>query len=618
MTRIEKLTPAFKDYPWGGDRLKTAYGKVTALSPLAESWELSCHPDGLTRTEGGVPLRDAFLPKEWGANCEEFEEFPLLVKLIDAKESLSVQVHPDDAYARRHGERFGKTETWYVVDAEEGAGIFVGVRHEISREELERAVREECLPSHLQFYPVKAGECYFIPAGTVHAIGRGCLICEVQQSSNLTYRLYDYGRVGKDGKPRELHVEHALEVARLAPSSPRVTGITLDGSEWLCASKPFTVERLAVCGEQTLSPDGASFRCFTCLAGEGLIAGRHVCRGESVLVSACDESLTLTGEMSLLLTSVRKYYVGIDVGGTFIKGGIVDDLGRVLVSDKTPTKAEGGAKAVAGEIAALVERLLSRTTLTASDLVGIGMGVPGMIDGARGEVVYANNLGWRNFGIAKEIEALTGVPTRITNDANAAALGEALFGAGRAFCHSVLLTLGTGVGGGIVLGGKLYEGNRGAGAELGHTVISMGGEPCTCGRRGCLEAYASATALIRDTRRAMEAHRESAMWELGSTQRVDGATAFAFMDRDGVAREVVEHYLDALACGIVNLCNELRPEAVILGGGICAEGERLTRPLQERLEREVYGGSDGPVPRVLAAMLGNRAGLLGAAALWIK
>ena len=180
-----------------------------------------------------------------------------------------------------------------------------------------------------------------------------------------------------------------------------------------------------------------------------------------------------------------------------------------------------------------------------------------------------------------------------------------------------MLTLGTGVGGGIVIDGKLIEGNRSAGAELGHQVIVMGGEPCTCGRRGCLEAYASATALIRDTKRAMQKDPSSKMWKVGSLDAVDGATAFRFMDEDATAKAVVDGYVRALACGITNYANELRPEAIILGGGVCAEGERLTRPLQALVDEEIFAGSDGPSVPVLVAELANRAGILGAAALWM-
>ena len=261
---------------------------------------------------------------------------------------------------------------------------------------------------------------------------------------------------------------------------------------------------------------------------------------------------------------------------------------------------------------------MERLSLTASDLVGIGMGVPGMIDGANGMVVYSNNLGWEHFSIGSAVQSLTGLPVKIANDANVAALGEAKFGCGKELSTTCMLTLGTGVGGGIVIDGKLFEGNRSAGAELGHSVIVADGEPCTCGRRGCLEAYASATALIRDTRRAMEAHPESALWKLApTTDAVDGKTAFACAATDPVAKSVVDRYIRMLGTGIVNLANEFRPEAVILGGGVCAEGDALIVPLQAFLDREIFAGDKGPSVKILTATLGNSAGILGAAALWM-
>jgi len=189
------------------------------------------------------------------------------------------------------------------------------------------------------------------------------------------------------------------------------------------------------------------------------------------------------------------------------------------------------------------------------------------------------------------------------------------FGVAKAYEHAILLTLGTGVGGGIVVDGKLVEGNRSAGAELGHSVIVMGGEQCTCGRKGCLEAYASATALIRDTKRAMLLHPESKMWEIGSLDEVTGKTAFDYAESDSFAKEVVDGYIRGLACGIVNFANIFRPEVVILGGGVCAQGDNLVKPLQAILDKELFAGAMGPQVKVLIAELGNSAGILGAAAL---
>ncbi|MBQ9728658.1 MAG: ROK family protein [Clostridia bacterium] len=311
----------------------------------------------------------------------------------------------------------------------------------------------------------------------------------------------------------------------------------------------------------------------------------------------------------------EKYYVGIDLGGTFIKGGVVDGQGNLLVFDKTPTEREKGGDAVANNIASLAVDLTKKAGICVSDVVGLGIGSPGMIDSKQGVVIFSANLDWTNFPIVEKIEALTGWKVKVVNDANVAALGEVKFGAAKGYRDVVMLTLGTGVGGGVVLDGKLMEGNQSAGAELGHMSIVNGGEPCTCGRKGCLEAYAAATSLIRDCRRMMEAHSDCRMWEVGSLENVTGKTAFDYRAVDGYAAEVVNEYIEHLACGITNFANIFRPQAVILGGGVCNQGEELTKPLQEIVDREIFAGKLGPSVPILIASLGNRAGLLGAAAL---
>ena len=312
------------------------------------------------------------------------------------------------------------------------------------------------------------------------------------------------------------------------------------------------------------------------------------------------------------MEKTKVYGVGIDLGGTFIKGGVVDADGKVLLSDKIPTECDGGAEHVAGRIAGLSLDLLKKAGVKKENVRGIGIGSPGMIDSRRGVVVYSNNLHWDHFAIGETVERQTGLPVRVENDANVAAYGEACFGAGKGLRDLVMITLGTGVGGGIILDGKIFEGNGSAGAEIGHSVILAGGEPCTCGRRGCLEAYASATALIRETKRAIAAHPESAM---AKEKEVDGRTAFLYRDTDPAAREVTERYLGYIACGITNFANIFRPQAVIVGGGISGEGKRLTDELQVLVDREIYGGARGPAVEVRVAALGNGAGLLGAAAL---
>ncbi len=312
----------------------------------------------------------------------------------------------------------------------------------------------------------------------------------------------------------------------------------------------------------------------------------------------------------------RKYYIGIDLGGTFIKGGIVDSNGEILACDKIPTETEGGSAVVSANIARLANILLEACGMSLAEVEGVGIGCPGMIDSKTGNVIYANNLGWNDFNIANKVSSLLGnIPVKVANDANVAALGEVKFGAAKDYNSAVMITLGTGVGGGVVIDGALMEGNKGAGAELGHMVISRGGEACSCGRRGCVEAYCSATALIRDTKRAMLAHKDSKMWEIGSVDAVCGKTPFDFADSDVYAREVVESYISHLACGLVNYANIFRPEVILLGGGVCAQGDVLIRPLQKQFDSEIYAGEKGPKVPILIAKLENSAGLLGAAAL---
>lgn len=312
---------------------------------------------------------------------------------------------------------------------------------------------------------------------------------------------------------------------------------------------------------------------------------------------------------------MKKYYFGIDVGGTFVKGAIVDDSGKIIIKEKIPTEYAKGGDKVVENIAELCNTLLEKSNMKKSDIEAVGMGVPGMIDGEAGVVVATNNLGWKNYEIAKKMKELVGLPVKIANDANAAALGEMKFGYGGTYKNIILLTLGTGVGGGIIIDGKIVEGNRGAGAELGHEVIEMGGELCTCGRRGCLEAYASATAIIRDTKRAMQAHPDSKLWEVGSLDAVNGKTAFDYCKVDEYAKAVVDSYIKHLACGIINYANVFRPEAIILGGGVCAQGDELLNPLKALLNEEIFGKDLGPKVDLLVAKLENDAGALGAAAL---
>lgn len=314
---------------------------------------------------------------------------------------------------------------------------------------------------------------------------------------------------------------------------------------------------------------------------------------------------------------MEQYYIGVDIGGTFIKAGVCNGQGKILAKSAIPTGKERPYLEIAEDMAKQIYALCEEAKIPLSSVVGVGAGSPGNIDSATGTVIYSPNIRWDNVPIGACLSELIGKPVRLTNDANAAALGEARFGAGKKYSDSLFITLGTGVGGGIVIGGKLFEGFRSAGAEVGHTVIHVGGEPCACGRSGCFEAYASATALIRETKKAMERAPQSLMWKYAPTSdEVTGKTAFdAAQAGDLAAQAVIDSYILHLGEGIVNLINILRPEVVILGGGVCAQGDALLVPLRKHVEKYSYGGMQHAPVLVEIASLGNDAGLLGAAAL---
>lgn len=312
------------------------------------------------------------------------------------------------------------------------------------------------------------------------------------------------------------------------------------------------------------------------------------------------------------------YRIGIDLGGTNIKAGIVSDTYELIKESSVPTFVEREAEAIMEDMAALVLRLMEEEGLKKQDILGVGIGSPGTIDALTGTVIYSNNFNWENVELGSFLEKRLGMPVKVSNDANCAALGEVKAGAAKDCANCVLITLGTGVGGGVILDGKIFEGGHAGGTELGHTMLVLDGEPCTCGRRGCLEAYASATALIRDTRRAAEANEKSVINRLcgEDLSRIDGKTVFdAMQTGDETARQVVKRYLRYLGEGIVDMVNVFRPDCVLLSGGVCNQGDNLTVPLQKFVAENCFAGEKSAVPRIGIATLGNLAGIIGAAAL---
>ena len=307
------------------------------------------------------------------------------------------------------------------------------------------------------------------------------------------------------------------------------------------------------------------------------------------------------------------YYLGVDLGGTNIKAALVTESGEIVKEASTPTNLPRTGEEICDDIAALCGQLAQ-----GEQVVGIGIGCPGTVD--HGVVLYSNNLDWHDFAMADYLKAKTGMQVYIGNDANVAALGEALAGCAKGAESAVIVTLGTGVGGGVVLGGRLLTGYTGAAAEPGHTVIldTPDAPLCTCGRRGCFESFASATALIRMTKEARAAHPESLLNTLALTENaVTGRTAFdAATKGDAAAQEVVDRYTRYLAVGVANLINIFFPEVIGLSGGVANQGENLLAPLRAAVEPMVFGNAFAKKhTRITTCTLGYRAGVIGAALL---
>lgn len=316
---ILKLKPAFKDYIWGGTRLREDFGKDCDFEKIAESWELSCHKDGNSVITNGAFAKKTlaeYLSQAGktvlGTNCAKFAEFPILIKLIDAKDNLSVQVHPDNDYAQRVEGEYGKTEMWYIVDCDPGAALLYGFEHEISKEEFARRIADNTLLEVTHSVPVKKGDVFFIAAGTLHAIGKGILIAEIQQNSNTTYRIYDYGRVGNDGKPRALHVDKALDVTNLAPakSYPQTAPKAHDGytATKLAQCDYFDVSRLDIAESAVLCAGEESFHSLLFLSGNGTISyaggALEFKKGDSFFVPAGMGKYEISGVCELIFTKV--------------------------------------------------------------------------------------------------------------------------------------------------------------------------------------------------------------------------------------------------------------------------------------------------------------------------
>ena len=608
---ILKLKPACKDYLWGGHRLADEYGVEYDGNILAEAWELSCHPDGpstiVNGKYAGKTLKE-FIDSEGrevlGLHCRRFREFPILTKFIDAKDNLSIQVHPSNSFALQNEGQYGKTEMWYVLDAEPGAFLYYGFKKEISRDEFAQRIKENTLLEVLNAVPVSKGDALFIESGTLHAIGKGILIAEIQQNSNVTYRVYDYGRVGADGKKRDLHIEKAIAVTNRVP-------IVKSGVNYphVADCDYFTVDKLNLDGNLTYRTQGRvnenSFLSILILDGQGTISnsGEKIDykKGDSLFLTANSGDWQIEGTCDALLTTIREkaspMRVGVNINSREIQIGLVTDQNDLLDVKKYPTNKDLPPEELIKGVSESILKILEDQHVPLDQCVGVGVGFPGTIDRKNGKVIYSNNIRWENVDLAKQIGEVIPCPVRIANGADCAALGEAIVGAGKNHSDVVMFTLGNGVGGGIILNGELFEGGNIGGGEVGHQVVQINGRKCTCGRHGCLEAYVSVPALLNAV------DNELTLNEIFERAK----------NNDTRIREILDQYTQILGQGIVNSVNLFRPQMIILGGDMSEYLPNLIEPLKEILQRDCFGGDSGNIPEIVIAQLGKNAAMIGAA-----
>ncbi len=304
-----KLRPIFKDYLWGGNKLVKEYNKKCDFPKVAESWELSVHKDGESIIADGEfkgkPLSEYLEnnPDAIGESAKVFENFPILIKFIDAKDNLSIQVHPQDEYALKNNGEYGKTEMWYILDCEEDSYLYYGFNREISKEEFKESIENNTVLDYLNKVKVNKGDVFFIEAGTVHAIGKGIVICEIQQNSNTTFRVYDYDRIDKDGNKRPLHIEQAIEVSETKPAK----NYKRDGNI-LAKCKYFTVEEIEVCDKEILKVTKETFKSIIVTDGCGEIKnGKYtvsINKGDSIFIPAQSNSYEISGNCKLIISYI--------------------------------------------------------------------------------------------------------------------------------------------------------------------------------------------------------------------------------------------------------------------------------------------------------------------------
>ena len=622
------LKPVLHNNIWGGRRLEQ-FGYELPDGPVGECWGISAHPHGDCTVDGG-PFDGMTLSQLWDEHHELFEgakgdRFPLLIKVLDALDDLSIQVHPDDAYAMEHENgSLGKHECWYVLDCHEHAHIIVG-QHAKSREEFAKLVEENRWHDMENFVPIKKGDFFDIKPGTVHAILGSTLILETQQSSDVTYRVFDYNRRQPDGSLRELHLQQAMDVidyGAKAPVSGKVTAPEVNGITKLMSCEYFEVLRVRVTPDAPVRLEQQHpFMCLSVVAGAGgqvtTPAGTWTVRKGSHFVAPFGSgALSFSGDMMLICSYVptiaasgwgkgdypeartagtaTKNRIGIDIGGTQLRVAAYNEDGEELAKEVMPNDHDLGP-------AENLQRLIDVIEGWGIDYMGIGVGAPGPLNFKAGKILNPPNLpGWENFNIVSFLERETKHRVRLNNDANVAGLAESLSGAGWGYESLFYFTVSTGVGGAYIYQNQIIGGANSCAAEVFNMVVNEFDDVRPGMNVGAVEEQASGPSIARIASK-------------GLGRAVAPAEVFALYEQgDETACAVIDRAADVLAKAVHNVSCVVDPDVFVFGGSVALNNPWFIDLVCEKAKKLVLNPS---TLRIELAKCGGDAGLIGASLL---
>ncbi|MBP5342747.1 ROK family protein [bacterium] len=602
-----KIKPTFNQALWAGNKLKYRYHKTTNLDSISDSIEFSLDDNSMPQIQGAektVPLKDYLKSNYLGKNLEN-KEPNFFIRLIDSSDLMPVEVSPSDDYAIINHNRLGDNKLWYILDANEDSFVYIGFNNTYTIEQISDALNDGSILNMLNKISVKTGDYFKIPSGTVYSIGKGITLYEASQGQDLSFRIYDYDRLDLS-----LNIEEGLKV--INPNQYELATISDKKAKVLFASKYFEVTKFNIFDKYNLRFNENSFSIVTISRGQVTIDGEEVKRGESILVEP-STYIHIEGKGELLILRVADYGIGLDVGGTSIKGTIIDDSANKIAEYKTPTESEKGEDTIVEHMKDCFLGLIDISGFPRNFFTKVGVGFPGNIDTNNGIVKFSNNLGLVNSPIAELLSKKLGIEVIIDNDANCAALGEYYYTDKRKYHDMFLITLGTGVGGGCIIDGKLFKGGQGSITEVGHMKVKSDNVKCTCGQYGCFEALLSLKRLKMDIDQ-LRANPETGLQELISDDDKP-LKIFSLDETNQAASEYVKKYQNNLLLGLVNVCNLFQPEIIVIGGGVSYVISKYIPLLERKMNAYKYSGYDAPKVKLVQASLGNEAGAFGAAAL---